>query len=310
LSFNGVKNSTDLTFIADIKGSPTGTEWSYLNMYSTATSGTLECSNLKDNILYSDYGAYFFGSGNSLLPPANPAKTVSLGAGDIVYTSILKTGMTKCENGLTIHAGRDDGKTGSALLDYRITFSDGSEKTGQLSFVFPGDNLVEPVYYPASGPAVTVTLFGDAQYDVSGPVSLASPCGATASFTVTPKSNLTTYKLITQYTCPDSPVGLGLSITGEFRKTGTSDPWTSFEFVEGICELQLEAGADYNFRVNIDSEYYEYTLPTDVDRIRPFLEEHQNDDYRLISLEIVPGDELVTITASVELSQGVCDKLN
>jgi hypothetical protein len=68
--------------------------------------------------------------------------------------------------------------------------------------------------------------------------------------------------------------------------------------------------ADYNFRVNIDSEYYEYTLPTDVDRIRPFLEEHQNDDYRLISLEIVPGDELVTITASVELSQGVCDKLN
>ncbi|TSA31565.1 MAG: hypothetical protein D4R64_17855 [Porphyromonadaceae bacterium] len=311
LNYNGIKNSDQLRFISDIGSSPTGTAWDYLNLYSTASNGTLLCNNLNDNIIYTDYGAYFFGlvSGLSLVPPALPTKNVGLQSGDFVYSTVLRSGLLKCDQGLTIHVERADGKAGSGVFDYRITFSDGTTKSGRVSCTFPSDNLIEQIYYPASNAAVSVELFGDAQYDMSPAVPLSSPCGANANFFAAPKSNLKAYKFITQYSCPDSPVGMGLSIMGEFRKVGTLNPWTSFQFFEGVCELQLEPNADYDFRVSIDGEYYYYSLPTDVTKVEDFLLAGQNEDYRLRSLSVNPTDTLVTITAEIEFSQVVCDAI-
>jgi hypothetical protein len=311
ISFKGVLNSTQLEFMGDISGSPTGTAYEYINMYSTADNGNLVCSNLKDNVLYSDYGVYYFGpvSGSSLLPPAAPSRNASLFAGDFVYSSVLRSGVMKCQTGLTIHVEQAGDETGTGVFDYLITFSDGTTQSGQITCTFPSDNLIEPIYYPGADASVSVLLSGDAQFDMSAAINLATACGSRAEFVATPKSSLKSYKFITQYSCPDTPVGMGLTIMGEFRKEGSSGEWTFFEFIEGVCELQLEPDASYEFRFNIDGEYHSYSMPTDPAKVESYLTERQNEDYRLRSLTVTSAESLVTIRADVEFSQGVCDKL-
>ncbi len=310
ISYNGVLHSAQLSFISDIGTSSTGTAWDYISLYSTTANGTILCNNLKDNIVYSDYGSYYFSalSGLMILPPATPTKNAGLQNGDFVYSAVIRTGLVECATGLTIHTDRADGKNGTGVFDYLITFSDGSTRSGQVTCSFPSDNLIEQLYYPSSNPAVSVSLIGDAQYDLSAAVNLASPCGTTANFTATPKSSLKTYKLITQYVCSDTHIGLALTIIGEFRKTGTTNPWTSFEFVGGICEVLLEPGADYDIRINIDSEYYEYTIPIDPVKVETFLIDNQGDDYTIITLVVTSTATMVEIDVSVEFDQGVCDK--
>lgn len=309
LSFNGQLQSPNLLFIADASSSPTGTAWEYRNLYSAKTSGTISCSNLKDNIAFSDFGAYYFNpsGGASLMPPSTPIKSAGLQSGDYAYSAVLRSGMTKCTKGLTIHVARANGATGTGVFDYLLTFSNGKTMAGKISCTFPSDNVIEQIYYPTSNSAVKVELFGDLQYDISPAVTVSSPCDMTASFTATPKSGLKTYKLITRYSCPDSSVGMGLSVIGEFRKKGTADKWTSFKFIEGICVLQLVADADYEFRVNIDSEYYTYFLPTNPDKVKTYIQDNTSSDFRFRNLTINTTDTEVSITTDVEFSQVVCD---
>jgi hypothetical protein len=179
--------------------------------------------------------------------------------------------------------------------------------SGKVSCTFPSDNVIEPIYYPTSNPAVKVELFGDLQYDMSQAVNLTSSCDGKANFTATPKSGLKTYKLITRYSCPNSSVGMGLSVIGEFRKKGSTDAWTSFKFIEGICILQLVGGQDYEFRVNIDSDYYYYELPTDPDKVKSFVANITSKDFRVRNLSINTTDSEVSISTDVEFSQVVCD---
>lgn len=309
LKFNGQLQSPKLHFLSDISSSPTGTYWEYINLYSTTENGTLECDNLKDNVLYSDFGAYFLSitDQTGLMPPSLPTKNTELKAGDYVYSAVLRSGVNKCDEPLTIHVERANNAHGTGVFRYLITFSDGKTSEGKISCTFPSDSPVEQLYYPASNPAVRVELLGDAQYDISQAVDLTSPCGATASFTATPKPGLKTYKLITRYSCPESSVGMGLSIIGEFRRIGSSDEWTSFKFIEGVCELQLVADADYEFRVNIDSEYYSYTLPTDPDKVKTYLDDNSSVDFKFRNLSIVTTDTEVSITTDVQFSAAVCD---
>lgn len=309
LSFNGQIQSPNLIFIADASGSPTGTAWEYRNLYSAKTSGTILCSNLKDNIAYSDFGAYYFNpsGGASLMPPSTPVKSAGLQSGDFAYSAVLRSGMTKCTNGLAIQVDRAGAAPGTGVFDYLITFSNGKTMSGKISCTFPSNNLIEQIYYPTSNSAVKVELFGDMQYDISPSVNLSSPCGMTASFTATPKNGLKTYKLITRYSCPNSSVGMGLSVIGEFRKKGTTDRWTSFKFIEGICVLQLVANADYEFRVNIDSDYYTYFLPTNPDKVKTYIQDNTSTDFKFRNLTINTTDTEVSITTDVEFSQVVCD---
>ena len=309
LSFNGQLQSPNLHFIADASGSPTGTAWQYRNLYSTKTSGTVLCNNLKDPVAYSDFGVYYFNptGGTSLMPPSTPVKNAGLQSGDFAYSAVLRSGVTKCTKGLTIHVARTGGATGTGVFDYLITFSNGQTMSGKISCTFPSDNLIEQIYYPTSNSAVKVELFGDMQYDISSAVNLSSACDMTANFTATPKSGLKNYKLITRYSCPNSSVGMGLSVIGEFRKKGTTDRWTSFKFIEGICVLQLVADADYEFRVNIDSDYYTYYLPTNPDKVKTYIQDNTSTDFKFRNLSINSSASEVSITTDVEFSQVVCD---
>ena len=306
--FNGQLQSPNLQFLADISGSSTGTAWEYINLYTASITGQMSCENLKDKILYSDFGAYFFNpsGGTSLLPPSTPVKMPVINQEGYAYSAVLRSGMAKCENGLTIHVERASNAGGSGVFDYLITFSDGKTKAGKISCSFPSNNLVEQVYYPNSNPAVKVELFGDAQYSFSQAVNLNSPC-LTADFVATPKSGLKTYKLITRYSCPESVVGMGLSVIGEFRKKGATDSWTSFKFVEGVCELQLVEDADYDFRINIDGDYYYYNVPTNPDKVKTYLEDDSSPDFKFRNLSITNTTTSVTITTDVQFSKAVCD---
>ena len=309
ISYNGQVQSADLQFMTDISSSLTGTAWDYRNMYATRKNGTILCNNLKDNVTYTDFGTFYYNpsGGTSLMPPTSPVKTANLLSGNYVYSTVLRSGISKCADGLTIHVSSNGVALGTAVFGYLITFSNGKTMSGKISCTFPSDNVIEPIYYPASNPAVKVELFGDMQYDVSQAVTLSSPCETTASFTATPKSGLKIFKLITRYSCPNSVVGMGLSIIGEFRKKGSADNWTSFKFIEGICTLQLVPDLDYEFRVNIDSEYYSYSLPTDPDKVRTYAQDNTTDDFKFRNLSVDSTDSGVSITADVEFSQVVCD---
>jgi hypothetical protein len=310
ISLNGQLQSPSMQFLADISAQPTGTTWVYRNLYRLSSNGTVACSNLKDNFAYTDFGIYYFNGANSLAPPASPTKNVSLQSGSFVYSAVQPSGKLKCDKGLKIHIASADGKSGSGSFTYQLTFSDGSVKSGRITCSFPSDNMVEQIYYPSTNQAVKVELFSDLQYDVSSAVNVATVCDGTANFTVTSKSGLKTYKLVTRYSCPDSNVGMGLSIPGEFRKKDSSDPWTTFQFVNGICLLQLTAGQDYEFRVNIDSKYHSYILPTDPAQVASYLTNSNSTDFKFRNLEITDTSSQVTISCDVEFSQIVCDEID
>ncbi|MEA1877481.1 MAG: hypothetical protein U9N86_11510 [Bacteroidota bacterium] len=310
IKFGGVLNSDQLDFKGDISTTSTGTDYEYINLYRTKSSGTLICENISDPLVYDDFGVYYVGllSGQSLVPPAVPTKNVALGTPDMVYSVVKRTGIEKCGDGLTIKILESESNEGSGSFSYLITYSDETTDEGIVSGTFPIELLIDNIYYPSSNPAVSVEVFEDAQYDISAPVSLNSPCGTEANFTATIKSNLKTYKYIIRYTCPDNPIAIALSIRGEFRKAETTGDWTAFEFVEGISELQLEADEEYDFRINIDGESYEYSLPTDPDKFQEFLDDNQNEEfYSITSLEITETATQVTIEAVVQLSGDVCD---
>ncbi len=310
ISFNNQLSSSNLLYLFDISASPTGSSYEYRNLYLALGSGSILCNNLKDNVKFSDYGIYYSSPTSYSMPPSNPIKTGNLSASSVVYSAVLPTGKSKCDKGLKIHVSSSDGSSGSGAFDYKITFSDNSTKTDRITCSFPSDTYIEQIYYPTANPAVKVELFGDAQYDVSSAVNLSSVCDGTASFTVTPKSGLKAYKLVTRYSCPDSNMGLGLSIPGEFRQNGSSGSWTTFKFEEGICTIQLVAGQEYEFRFNIDGKYYSYLLPTDPNGVKTFLQNTQSQDFSFRNLEVTNTATLVIISCDVQFSQMVCDEMD
>jgi hypothetical protein len=310
ISLNGQVQSSNMLFLSDIQSEATGSDWQYRNLYLLLSGGNVTCNNLKDNIKYIDYGVFYSNNQSSLTPPAQASKAANLPSGSLLYSAVKQSSRAKCEKGLKIAIARADGNSGSASFAYQLTFSDNSIKKGRITCSFPSDNYIEQIYYPSSNTAVTVELFGDSQYDVSQAVNLTSACDGTAAFKVTPKSGLKTYKLISRYSCPNSNFGLALTIPGEFRKKGSTENWTSFEFKEGICVLQLTAGQEYEFRVNIDSEYHSYVVPTDPTEVKSFLENSNSSDFRFRNLVIDESSAQVTISCDVEFSQMVCDKID
>jgi len=316
VTYGGVPNAPIMTeHCLSFRSVPTGTDWSYLNFYTFVDedyrSKSLICSNLRDHVLYSDYGFYYFNNGVSLYPPQTPVKTLTLtGRAITLYTAILKSGLELCSQGLTIHVDKSDGGSGSGVFDYLITFSNGDTKRGTITCDFTTDNVIDQIYYPSANPAVSVTLYGDAQYSMSSAVNLSSPCGAVANFTATPLTGLKAHKLSIRYVCRDNEYfNYALSIGGEFRLTGTTGAYTPFQFVGGVATLQLKENAQYDFRINTNSEYHEFSLWTDESRILSDLNV-VHPDYTIREISITHPSNTVDIMALIELSSGVCDLLN
>lgn len=311
LIFNGETQSADLSYLGDIRSAETGTAYSYLNMYQNLVAGELLANNLSDPLLYDDYGVYYAWGDEILSPPELPVRQVNLNSGALVYSSVLKTGIEKCSQGLTIQINSSDGTAGSGSFAYQLTFSDGSAREGIVSGTFPIEVLIDDIYYPAGNPAVTVTVEEDSQYTISGAAELSTACGELARFTATPKTNLQAYKWIVRYSCPDLQASFALSIGGEFKIADSEEEWTRFQFVEGVAILQLVRNEQYHFRINIDGEVYEYELPTDPNELDTFIRDNQSEDFYLIeTLTISEADALVTVEADVQLAGDVCDILN
>jgi|GEM_PF-2057158 len=311
ITFAGIKDNPNLGFNRNISSLSTGTAYEYVNLYMPTTAGNIVCDNLTDNVVYADFGVYIlrWGAAGSIVPPATPSRNSNLIAGDFIYSSVKRTGLVRCNSGLTIGVSRADGKAGTGTFDYKITFADGATQTGSVTCTFPQDNLVEPIYYPSTNAAVKVEVFGDAQYNISAAVNLASSCGSRADFFATPKSNLNAIRFIVQYTCPNVPVGIALSIGGQFRKVGATGAWTDFEFEEGICTLQLEPLADYDMQVNIDGVFYFFTVPTDPIKVDAFINDQTSTEYTIKRLLIEPDEFGFTVTTDIEFGAGICDLL-
>jgi hypothetical protein len=308
VKFDGALRSPSLRFEMDIN-TWYGGGFNYNNFYQSQDTGNLAASNLKDSKKYSDYGFEVYArdgrNGVGIFRRGTPlVKDLQVGIGARIYTLVKRMGIEKCNSGLKIHVVGPEG--GSGTFNYRIDYSDRSFTEGRISCEFPSDQLIEPISYPFADGYISVTLLGDAQYNMSNIVNLWTPCGETATFTATPKSNLGTYKFVTLYTCPDNLIGMALSIRSQFRKAGTSDVWTDFSFKGGVCQLYLESGLDYDFRVSINGKYYNYTLPTDPARIEAALRNGQNTDFKIKTLSVTTSGLTVTVNSEVEFSAAVC----
>lgn len=303
------------------------------NVYMVQANGQIVCNNIEDPVIYPEYGVLWYSlinwqRGNinedhadyvegppieNQRPYALPTTSYEAQPLDIVITVAENSEKIKCETGLTINIVGQHGITGSGLFDYKIEFQDQADLTGKIQVDgFPHTELIGPFYY--QNPNAHVGLTGDAQYkmfhgnDDTWPKYVDDPCGAEVTFTAAPLSDLTTYKLITKYYCSNTPtVGIALSIGGQFRKTGDTGDWTSFSFSEGVCEIQLKKNADYDFRVSVDGEWKEYTLPTDPSVIQAFLNANESEDFTVKSLTITETPTLITINAEVELDESICN---
>ena len=312
LKYNDILNPNQLEFVADFSLASTGTAYDYLNLYTTLSAGTLLSENLSDPTVYSDFGFYFHNVSLSdqIVPAATPSRNHALGTNYSVYTSVLRTGIEKCDTGLSITVSTSDGSIGSGSFNYLITYSDGTTDDGIISGTFPINVPIDNIYYPSSDPSVTIKLFDDGQYDLSAQVDLANPCGATANFIATKKAGLETYKFIIRYSCPDALASAALSISGEFRKVGSIGNWTRFQFEEGITYLQLIPDDNYDFKIIIDSDAYEYQLPTNPGELERFLLNNQNQDFYTVKTLTITGTNPVVIEADVELTGEICDIIN
>jgi len=293
-------------------------------MVQSNQSETLICSDIIDNVIYPEYGVFWYSvldwqRGNTSDQRTDytgfPTQSYIAEGYDVVVTVAENSEKTLCANGLTINILGQYGITGSGTFDYQIEFGDGIIMTGRITATnFPHSELIEPIYY--NNPNTWVTLLGDAQYIMRNdqydllPVYRANPCGEVVTFTAHPRSNLTTYRINTQYKCSNNPtVAIALSINGQFRKAGTTD-WNGFSFNGGVCEIQIEKDEEYDFRVNVNGEWKTYTLPTDPDEFNDFINSNQSSDYTVEQMNSeVKADGSVEISVVVLLDQSICDMI-
>ncbi|MFC2118441.1 hypothetical protein ACFLTI_05560 [Bacteroidota bacterium] len=306
-----------LTFLTDVSHINTGADYKYLNCYQVFVPGLFSVSdnqNPNDAIgLWYWEDPYVYNSGRKYTSPETPVISIpppNLKYEALLYTAIKRSGIAACDgySGLTFNVVDGGGAVGgSGAFNYKVTYSNGTTKTGIIRLTIPQRYIIHDLNYPESDPSVKVELFGDSQYNMSGEVSVNNVCGGEATFEAIPISNLFPYKIITKYKCPDMQFAVALTISGQFKKSGSDDPWTSFTFDGGICELQLEKNEDYDFRMSIDGEWTSYTLPTDPSQIQPFIEANAGEDYSVTKLDITTTSTLITIDVEVELDQDICD---
>ena len=294
-----------LYFWGDVRSVPTGTGYQYLNMYYSSPASIIS-ENISDPILYPDYGMYTF----SHTPPNIPLKSiVATGDGLYLCTTVLRSNLEKCPEGLTINISEVNGNVGTGQFGYEITFSDGYVQSGLLTSTFPSTHLIEQIYYPVDDKSFKIEIFGDAQYTMSPAQNRIDPCGS-VDFVATPIDGLRYYKFVTRYKCPDTAVSFALSIQGQYRLKGTQNSWTTFSFDEGTCYLWLMNNQEYDFRASFDSEWTTYSLPTNPADIDTYVRGNQSDDFSVNSLVITDTPALITVNADLTLGGEVCEALN
>lgn len=287
----------------------------------TGETINLEAINLPQSELFTHCGFVEGGTSFKNQAEVNPSTIFSLEKNQSAYSISRPTGLNKCDagTGLTLEVKEANNAAGSGRFYYTIKFSNNTSVTGwfEANFKTMSTTLIENLYYPAQDPAVEVSLQGDGQYDISpATISLATPCNTKASFTATPKSNLTHYHMVGKYYCLGaSSVGItpSQSFSFRFRKKGLTleSDWTQFLMVEGVSDIWLERGTLYEFAISTPKRWEAYELPTSKDQIESFLANLNSDKFQINKEDLSIDDkgDIVNITVKVGLKEGICGSL-
>lgn len=265
---------------------------------SSSEAITVSASNIADENLYSEWGF------------ADKTKEESISEGEYLDSYATRSGLLKCESGLRIKINKSDNTTtGNGSFDYIITYDDGSELTGCISGSFEDLSttgvLVEPLYYNADNPAVTVELKDNNQYAISNAVDLSSPCEATAEFTASMKNGLVSYTF--NIVCSCDIMGLAYSGFGRYRVIDTDD-YETFRVTTGGFSLSMDTDEEYELSVLVDDEYYYIEIDTG-DLENCLLSKNVDGNY--ISEVTITGDDVsgYVVDVDVQISDKLCDRI-
>jgi len=193
------------------------------------------------------------------------ANTVSFKA----YSATELKNVLRCTKGIFVNVHEKFNQTGTGNFKYKLLNGTDVVKTGRISFPsLPFTVNIGAFNYPASATSLKFKLEGDNQYTIeTSEVNMTNFCGDTVKFVAKSKTGLVPYKIVISITCPGNVIGITPSMGGKFRVTGSQDPWTYFEFVQGTCTLLLNPGATYSVEGYLGDMTAEFDFPTDESKI-------------------------------------------
>lgn len=262
----------------------------YLPKYQDTNYGTVNvtASNYTGNAqnLYGFYGNYFNNAGNYVSSNQLQTNSENSNIKNFYFYGATKENVEKCASMFKVVINKTDQRPGTAKFQYKMTFSNGSEKTGFINVNFPiidsrtkaesytATAIISSIYVPVNDKTTKFEIIPDGQYNFSKTTETYTdgPCGKEFSTDITTKTDLKSYKLITLVSCGSSDdltgsVASAPSISGKFFETNNTNAQTFFSLTQGVGVLQLKENTDYTIEAKYNSSSVSFNFTTDKSRI-------------------------------------------
>ena len=229
---------------------------------------------------YGFYGQYFTNGAITYFNNLEKEKTYN-NIYNYRFYAAIKEHLTRCNTPLKVKITKEDDQPGTAKFKYKMTFSNGSIKNGNISVNFPIVNpytkeksytftySISPIYVPVDNATTTFEIKPEGQYDFTTPQTIVyndGPCGKTFDVGIKTKNGLKPYKIIATVSCDGGAIGAAPTMSGTFSEKGTSTK-TNFSFNQGVATLQLKDKTDYSIEGSYNGSNASFDFTTDVSKI-------------------------------------------
>lgn len=188
------------------------------------------------------------------------------------FWASTKRASLRCSKGISVSIVESNNKPGSAEFDYKLTFADGTTKTGKISGGFRASNrytiktTISPIYYPGGKENAKLEITTKGTYTLDKTVlQLNTLCGAKADFKVTPKVGLKAYAITTSIGCQEGGVGAAPTMRGTVSGPGLTGD-VPFTFSGGTATLNLLPNEDYTVSGTYNGTSASFGLTTKKDQ--------------------------------------------
>ena len=273
------------------------------NIYKVYSSGKTILTDVNNNITESKIQSF---DGNIKVPNMRYLDYLDIK----VYTNDIGT----CPSGLSfIFDGLDTYETQFEYVLKRKNINGESYITNigiaNPYFFYPYDITPRDITY--SNLSNSVTFANNSQYfiepqtmDLGG----ANSCGKNFTFKLTPRKDLTKYKIILKAGCSGKSLSITPNLSTLFKIAGV-DIWEGVDFVAGSATLYLSPKGDYNFQGEYNNKNFSFNLSTDLanlEKMRTSTLAANTDIKNLTYTEGVTAEKNKMITINLTFSESSC----